>query len=723
MAKKGKKSKSSPPLKASPAKQRSQQSSTDSTTKKVKPTRAATEVEIAPQLAMADARFWQWATILFLIGIVLRQWALGSFPFSPDEAEHAWFTQGFATYHYDPIYHGPLLYHLEAIVFALLGQSDYTARLMPSLLGIATLALVMGPARRWLGERGSLWALGLLAISPVMVTYQRRIIHDSQVMFLTLGAVLCFLATLEEPSTSQPGRRARLGVTAFLTLLMATKANALFIIVMLLGFWVAERAPLRLPILARPGWPLFAFLAGGFASYLGLREPDLITQKTMFQSAWMKQHGSFNDWSYSFTLKLLELLRGQKLYYVICLLLLVGFWLWLMSRMRTRSVDGEVERPGGLAGFGMWLVLGPQPLRSGIPTNDDNERVWDFKTPLLCLVVIFVLFTLFYGMWWRIPGYMLTSAWAKVSGHYMATAPGPHDPGRMLAQSWEESRMALPKMWSYWAGQQGKPRLPGPHDYYIVLMLLYELPIVVAAIGGIVHAARRRTPFTDLLLWWAFTSFLIYAIANEKVPWLLTHIMLPLTLLAGWWLGQLEIKRSKLPAFALVCLAGVVFLMRGVLATNFEPGANRHEPMFYAQTTEAYRDTLFEGLRDTARLPDPMWVDGERQWPTVWYISAGSPHLAGGSESYIWQPGPNIRLAVADVAKWVAASRRYPGWTAKQCEFFIWPRASWKALRPDWYWGWWWDRSTSRAGGNSNEPEKDNFLSEAFTNEVIIAHK
>ena len=68
------------------------------------------------------------ALLILFFGALLRLWRLGDFPFHPDEAIHAWFALGLREYHYDPVYHGPLLYHLVASVFGLLGVSDYTAR-------------------------------------------------------------------------------------------------------------------------------------------------------------------------------------------------------------------------------------------------------------------------------------------------------------------------------------------------------------------------------------------------------------------------------------------------------------------------------------------------------------------------------------------------------------------------------------------------------------------
>jgi uncharacterized protein (TIGR03663 family) len=180
---------------------------------------------------------WIAVAILFC-GVALRLYKLGDFPFHPDEAIHAWFAHGLAHYRYDPIYHGPLLYHLVATAFGILGASDFTARLVPSLLGVLLLWLVLWPGRRFLGERAALWSGALLAISPVVVAYSRRLLHDSLVLVLTLGAVYCFQIALEEPSTSRAGRNARIGLVAILTLFLATKANAFFIAAMLLAFWV-----------------------------------------------------------------------------------------------------------------------------------------------------------------------------------------------------------------------------------------------------------------------------------------------------------------------------------------------------------------------------------------------------------------------------------------------------------------------------------------------------
>ena len=40
------------------------------------------------------------------------------------------------------------------------------------------------------------------------------------------------------------------------------------------------------------------------------------------------------------------------------------------------------------------------------------------------------------------------------------------------------------------------------------------------------------------LVYWAMTTFVIYTIAGEKMPWLLVNITLPMIVLAGRFLGE-----------------------------------------------------------------------------------------------------------------------------------------------------------------------------------------
>ncbi len=141
----------------------------------------------------------------------------------------------------------------------------------------------------------------------------------------------------------------------------------------------------------------------------------------------------------------------------------------------------------------------------------------------------------------------------------------------------------------YWLEQQGVRRGSQPQYYYVGLLLpVYEfLPVLGSALAmaagtGIFWrrhlrepashqvaavdkaattgpaASLRGLPFLWLLAWWAVLSLFGYTIAGEKMPWLTTHLTLPLILLTAWYFGRIldrldveRLKRGGWPALLL----------------------------------------------------------------------------------------------------------------------------------------------------------------------------
>ncbi len=144
-----------------------------------------------------------WMTVAYvlimLFVVFTRLWNLSSRGYSHDESIHAWEAWKLVTgqgYQHNPVYHGPFLYHFTALIYALFGHSDFTARLGTSLIGIAIVAMPLF-FRRWLGKRGTLFAMLLMAISPVVMTRSRFIRHDQGAVFFNLLLALAILRYLE----------------------------------------------------------------------------------------------------------------------------------------------------------------------------------------------------------------------------------------------------------------------------------------------------------------------------------------------------------------------------------------------------------------------------------------------------------------------------------------------------------------------------------------------
>ncbi|MGB9986384.1 flippase activity-associated protein Agl23 [Salarchaeum japonicum] len=155
--------------------------------------------------------------------LLVRFWALGLRAFHWDEGRVGyWILRYVETGHYDyePIIHGPFLYHVNKYVFGLFGATDATARAVVALVG-GLLPLAAWLFRDHLTDVEILGFAGFLAINPVLVYYSRFMRNDVLVAgfsLLALGLVVRALAT---------GRRWYWpAAVVSLALAFTTKANA-----------------------------------------------------------------------------------------------------------------------------------------------------------------------------------------------------------------------------------------------------------------------------------------------------------------------------------------------------------------------------------------------------------------------------------------------------------------------------------------------------------------
>jgi uncharacterized protein (TIGR03663 family) len=145
-------------------------------------------------------------------------------------------------YRYDPAnYHGPSLYYfalaLARFKHFLGGPVDLGVaglRLTPALFSIATVWLIL-LLRRWLGDRPTLFATGLVAVSPCAVYFARDFIHESLLVFFTVACVVAVLQYAE----SRHALYLLLAATSA-ALLFATKETAIISVGVLLVAWLGS---------------------------------------------------------------------------------------------------------------------------------------------------------------------------------------------------------------------------------------------------------------------------------------------------------------------------------------------------------------------------------------------------------------------------------------------------------------------------------------------------
>ncbi len=98
----------------------------------------------------------------------------------------------------------------------------------------------------------------------------------------------------------------------------------------------------------------------------------------------------------------------------------------------------------------------------------------------------------------------------------------------------------------YWLAQHGVQRGSQPWFYYFVLMPMYEFVPLIFSLMGIGFAIRNtkyeirnsKAPVVPFLFYWLITSLVIYSWAGEKMPWLVVHLVLPMMVVAGHFVGQ-----------------------------------------------------------------------------------------------------------------------------------------------------------------------------------------
>ncbi|TFG68406.1 MAG: TIGR03663 family protein, partial [Anaerolineales bacterium] len=514
--------------------------------------------EASDKMTRRSSDAWKVVYIIILIlAVFTRLIWLGERAVSHDETTHAkysWNLYSGRGFRHDPLMHGPLLFEATSLFYFLFGVSDFTARLYAALAGIA---LVISPVllRKWLGRWGALIASLLLLISPAITYYSRYTRHDIPIILTVVLFLWSVFSYLEDGKT-----RWLYLMAGFFALMYASKENAyiytaIFLILLATPFikWLLS-TPWSNPTRIKYLIPLLviALIAGGLF-ILSFDNPQVI------------EAGEGNNdiggvivpgWG-----RIALLLAFTSM--IISLLVVVqGVGRDNFKNMRlfdVLMVVGTLTLPLGSA-LMMKFMAGVDMTQfySGMMALNFNTMAIGSVISAFAMLFIMLALSVFLGLWWdrhRWPGIAIayyaiffilyssifTWGWGMVTGLVGGLA--------------------------YWIAQQDVQRGSQPWYYYGIVGPMYEyLPIlfsllaVVPAIGwlfrpgsnaetesGDTQPGERNLDFSrDLsqryvpffLLVWALLSWIAYAIAGEKMPWLFVHIAFPHILLAAWGLGR-----------------------------------------------------------------------------------------------------------------------------------------------------------------------------------------
>lgn len=180
---------------------------------------------------------WCFFWIVIIVSIMFRWIDLEARPIHHDEAIHL--IQGYyyferpdtGFYKYDPMTHGPFLYHALKIVYQLLGYSTFAGRAFMAFIGSVFLFLPF-IFRRYLKPTSVLFMTTLVGLSPSMIYWSRFVRSDLLMLSWWLLILIgVFLAS--------PRWKAFFCILG-LGLQICTKENSYVFYVMMIGYFVFE---------------------------------------------------------------------------------------------------------------------------------------------------------------------------------------------------------------------------------------------------------------------------------------------------------------------------------------------------------------------------------------------------------------------------------------------------------------------------------------------------
>ena len=468
----------------------------------------------------ASGRLGTWELIaygaLLVATATMRLWDLGHRAVHHDESLHSFYSwklsegQGFT---HDPLMHGPLQFELNAAIFFIFGDSDYTSRLLYAVAGTVLVALPFFFRDR-LGRLGALFTSILLAFSPALLYFSRFSRNDILMAVWALGLVICMWRYIDE------GKNRYIYFAAGLLALAFASKETSYLITALLGLflalWIIYRNAPRIVEKAN----------------LRIGETTTVNAIGRMVAASMSQHTS------------LSALRGPAAFLLILITLTLPMWSaaigifqdtallsWSNLTFVTEDGGSEVGASSGgailIARLIMTILMGAS-VAIGIH--------WNLKVWLIAAVIFYCIWALSYSTFFTNLGGIESGVWRGLG---------------------------------YWIAQQDVARGNQPWYYYFVITSLYEfLPLALAVAAALYCWVKRKTDaFTLFLLYWCGMTLLLFTIASEKMPWLLVNITLPLIVLGGKFLGDLasgiDWRKVISPEGALVII-GVPALMSAI---------------------------------------------------------------------------------------------------------------------------------------------------------------
>ncbi len=479
---------------------------------------------------------WEVAAFVALIAIalLLRVWGLGDRAVHHDESLHGFFAwdiyQG-RQYLHNPLTHGMFLFHTIAGTFFLFGDNDFTLRLSMAVFGAGLVATPL-LLRNRMGQVATLIAAGMIAFSPTLLYFSRFARNDIYIAVFTIVLIGAMFRYIDE-------RKNRwLYVAAAALALGFTAKENMYMVVAIIASYLAWRTAPEIWdwLMGRRSLKQFSPEAGFLVLVIALTLPLFAASISIFDTALGLNLSADNGTPGLATGEPEAGASFNIAVATVVILLLAGWSLGMLWKPKAWAISWVIfaaiftlmftnffAHPGGI-GSGIWQSLGYWLEQQDVSRGN---QPWYYY-------------------------FMITSSYEFLP-FVLAIGTAAFYAFRTGLFAWVLLAVAAIffSIAGYFSLDDGRT-----HSDAVVI-----LPTVVgiAALAAFAMYART-TSFMRFLLFWSIITFAAYTFAGEKMPWLLTHLTLPLIFVASKSLGDIVMHvkwRPSLSRGSWLLLAGV----------------------------------------------------------------------------------------------------------------------------------------------------------------------
>jgi len=270
------------------------------------------------------------------------------------------------------------------------------------------------------------------------------------------------------------------------------------------------------------------------------------------------------------------------------------------------------------------------PVETILISSDTNSEIGmpDDKSNLLAILITSCLFflSILIGIKWGKLLWLKCSIFFWVIWASIYTTLFTNMPDGIYKGLWQSL--------GYWIVQQGEGRGNQPFYYYFVLSSIYELAILILSLIAIIYYIKikkiKPNDFTFFLIFWVITSWIIYTLASEKMPWLLFNLSVPMIFLSGKFLGDtltsLSLKGTL--KYQSIVLSGIslilIFNLWVTYRVNFINSDIPREMLIYTQTSPDLKSIsdAINIYQNPSNKQQNILIDTTSGfvWPWVWYL-------------------------------------------------------------------------------------------------------